>query len=116
MPGAGVLAHSGRAAIVASASSGLTQPVAVEGGRLYTLSHYSRADEPGQFARLQINWLDAKGALIEASIELVPVGRGWAKSEMTVTAPERAVTAMIYASVHANSRVAFDDFSLTRRP
>jgi hypothetical protein len=106
------LARSGLVAVAASADSGLTQPVPIEAGRLYTLSHYSRADEPGQFARLQINWLDARGGLVEASIDVVPVGKRWAKSEMTVTAPERAVTAMVYASVHERSRVVFDDFSL----
>lgn len=66
----------------ASLGAGLTQPVAIQAGTLYALSYVSRADRPHQHARLQINWLNAKGQLEGASIDVVPVDGGWRRQTM----------------------------------
>ncbi len=102
-------AHSGAFAVLATETRSLTQRVKVAAGRLYTLGHFTRADREGQFARLQINWQNERGALEDASIEVVPAGPVWTWRQMTVTAPDRAAVAVIYASAHGASRVWFDD-------
>jgi hypothetical protein len=106
-------AHSGKIAVGATPVDGLTQPVKIEAGKLYFLSHVSRSDRPQQSARLQINWLNQRGEMVEASIDVVPVDTQWKKHTMIVTAPDGAATAVVYAAVHGNSRVWFDDFALT---
>jgi hypothetical protein len=107
-------AHSGDVAVLVTPTDVLVQPVSVEGGRLYRLSHVTRAEQPQQYARLQINWLDPRGQMVDVSIEVVPASSRWTKHALMVTAPERAATALVYASVHGNSRVWFDDFALVR--
>lgn len=92
------------------------QAVPVEAGALYVLGHVSRADRPGQRARLQINWMNGRDQLVKASIDVVPAEARWTRHTMMVTAPDGAVTAVVLASVHEDSRVWFDDFSLTRGP
>lgn len=107
-------ARRGEVAILAGRHDGLTQPVAVREGEVYTLGHWTRADGETQAARLQINWLDGAGTMVGVSIEVVPVGPSWRWHTMTVTAPSGAVTANVYASVHGDSHVWFDDMCLVR--
>ncbi len=109
---ASVHSHSGEVAIEADAEAGLMQRVAIEPGHLYTLGHWTMADLPGQSGRLQINWLDDDGALVDVSINVVTVGSEWQWQQMSVTAPDRAAYAQVYASVHEGSEVWFDDMSL----
>lgn len=109
-------AHAGVAAIGASLLDGLIQRVKIEAGTLYVLSHVSRADQPGAYARLQINWLNERGGFVEASIDVVPAGERWTKHSMMATAPDDALAAEVYVSVHEGARVWFDDFALTRGP
>jgi hypothetical protein len=47
--------------------------------------------------------------MVDVSIEVVPALPQWASHEMLVTAPPRATAAVVYASVHENGRVLFDD-------
>lgn len=105
-------ARSGEIAILARPRDGLTQPVAVREGEIYTLGHWTRADAEGQAARLQINWLDRAGTMVGVNIEVVPAALQWRWHTITVTAPPGAVTANVYASVHGDSQVWFDDFCL----
>lgn len=107
-------ARSGEVAILARPRDGLTQPVAVREGDIYTLGHWTRADAEGQAARLQINWLDRAGTMVGVSIEVVPAALQWRWHTMSVTAPPGAVTANVYVSVHEGSQVWFDDLCLVR--
>lgn len=102
-------AHGGEVAIVATRDAGFSQGVPVSGGRLYTVGHFTRSDEAGQFARLQVNWLDAEGKMIDSSIDVVPVTSEWRHHSMRISAPSGSATAVLYASVHERSRVVFDD-------
>ena len=111
---ASVHSHSGEVAVEADADAGLMQRVAIEAGQLYTLGHWTMADLPGQYSRLQINWLDEDGALVDVSINVVAVGTEWRRQQMSVTAPDRAACAQVYASVHEDSEVWFDDMSFVR--
>jgi 4-amino-4-deoxy-L-arabinose transferase-like glycosyltransferase len=103
-------AHTGEVVVGAGTGDGLTQPVKTFSGRNYSLGHFTRSDLPNQFARVQINWLDDRGQIVDVSIEVVEVGPVWQWHQLTVTAPARSVTAVIYVSVHEHSRVWFDDF------
>ncbi len=101
--------HGGRRALCVNHEGDIRQRVSVVGGELYTLSHHTRSDLSGQLARLQINWLDDHARQIDVSIEVVPVGDVWKWNGMTVTAPDAATVAVIYLSVHDESKVCFDD-------
>jgi hypothetical protein len=104
-------AHTGEVAVLSDSENFVSQPVAVEPGSQYLLRHWTRAAQPGSSARLQVNWLDQRAQMLDASIEVVPASPRWASNEMLVTAPERAVTAVVFASVHEGGKVLFDDFS-----
>lgn len=53
----GTKSHSGKISVLATKSAGVYAKVPIEPGQVYTLAHWTRADRPDQFARLQINWL-----------------------------------------------------------
>lgn len=104
-------AHAGRIAVLSDSKDGLSQPVMVRPGSRYILRNWTRAAAAGSSARLQVNWLDEGGQMVDVNIEVVPTSPQWVSHEMLVTAPQRATTAILYASVHENGKVLFDDFS-----
>ncbi|MGV8038887.1 MAG: ArnT family glycosyltransferase [Thermoanaerobaculaceae bacterium] len=89
--------------------SGLTQVVPVRGDVLYTLAHWTRADRAGQTARLQVNWLDPGGRIIDATIQVVEARAEWAWNGVAASAPADAVLAIVYANAHDQGRVWIDD-------
>ncbi|MDI9621488.1 MAG: hypothetical protein QM379_06360 [Acidobacteriota bacterium] len=101
--------HDSAVAVQATRDSGLTQAVPVHPEALYTLGHWTRAASSGQAARLQVNWLDSTGQIIAPSIEVVAAGPEWTWHTLTSSAPGGAAWAMVYASVHENGEVWFDD-------
>jgi hypothetical protein len=104
-------AHSGNYALKTEGEISVQQTVQpVKGGEIYSLSHWTVADQPGQIARLQINWMDENSDLTAASILLIDVELEWRRNGMAVTAPEDAVKAGIFVSVQNASQVVFDDF------
>jgi hypothetical protein len=103
-------APGGRVSVRASPGGGFYELVPARPGVVYVLSHYTRASEPGQYARLQLNWLDAGGKMLRASIEIAQAGPNWELHRMFASAPPGAVSVQVYASVHENSSVWFDDF------
>jgi len=108
----GANSHQGKTAVRADAEDWLAQRVALESGRVYLLRSFSRAMKPLQFARLQINWLDRDRKLMSADIEVVPAYSNWHSQVMAASAPDNAAFADVYASVHGDSEVWLDDFSL----
>jgi hypothetical protein len=105
------LAHTGNYALRADGEISVQQSVQpVKGGEIYSLSHWTVAEKQGQIARLQINWMDANGQFLDASILLVDVDLDWRQNGMAVTAPMEAAKAGIYVSVHGGSHVVFDDY------
>jgi dolichyl-phosphate-mannose-protein mannosyltransferase len=103
-------AHEGDVAVLARKDDGFTMRVPVEPGNIYLLGHWSRANRPGQFARLQINWVDERMQLIDASIEVVSAETGWTWHDFFATAPPGAAFGGVYVSVHGDSEVWFDDY------
>jgi hypothetical protein len=111
----GLVAHSGRNAVRADASSGFTMSRPAQSGSLYTVGHWTRADQDGQFARLQVNWLDAQGKMVDTSIEVVPASGEWTFREFSMTAPDGIARAVVYVSVHEDGKVWFDDILFAER-
>lgn len=103
-------ARTGIGAIRVPASAGYTQTVPVLPGSIYRLTHYSRADSPGSYARVQVNWLNQKGVLVGVGIYGYAVTRDWTKHELADTAPPRATQAQVYVVVDAGE-VWFDDYT-----
>lgn len=89
--------------------SGLTQSVPVRGDALYTVAHWTRADRTGQTVRLQVNWLDPGGRIIDATIRVVEARPEWSWHCVAASAPADAVLAIVYASVHGHCQVWIDD-------
>ena len=89
----------------------LEQRVPVQAGSIYLLRHFTRAAKPGQFARLQINWLDQDGNGTGEDIRVVSAETDWQSRAMALTAPANASSAVIFASTQGGSEVWFDNFS-----
>jgi hypothetical protein len=110
--GSGARAKSGKVAVRCKGDDNvLYQSVPVAPGALYALSYAARADEPGQTARLQVNWSDARSQFLSTDIVLCEAGPEWRRCVMNVQAPEGAATGLVYTSCHERSEVWFDDFS-----
>jgi hypothetical protein len=107
-----IQAYESRTAIRADRNDYLTQRVPVQSGAIYLLRNVTRAAKPGQFARLQINWMNRKGdSLVAVDIQVIPVDSAWHRHTLAAMAPPDASWADVYASVHEDSEVWFDDFS-----
>lgn len=107
----GIHSSSGKVMVQADKNNGLYQPVPVTPNKRYLLRHLTRADQEGQHVRLQINWHDKNNEFIKTTIEFVEVTKNWRENEMAVVAPPNAVQALVYVSVHENSRVWYDHLS-----
>lgn len=103
-------AHTGNVSVQATGNTGLFKRVAVVPGEMYALGHWSRADRPDQFGRLQVNWLNGKLKLLDANIEVFRAQPGWTWNEVYATAPAGASVADIFVSVHEEGTVWFDDY------
>ncbi|MBI4441904.1 MAG: glycosyltransferase family 39 protein [Acidobacteria bacterium] len=109
----GINSYDGKTAVRTDDQNWLEQKVPVRSGAIYVLRHSSRASEPDQFVRLQINWLDREGNMIEVDIRVVPAETDWRSHAMAAIAPANASWADIFASVQGDSEVWFDNFSFT---
>lgn len=103
-------AHTGSVSVQATEHTSLTKRLPVEPGQTYMLGHWSRADRPDQFGRLQINWVDARGKMVDASIDVVRAEAGWTWHQFYAMVPTGASVAEVYVSVHENREVWFDDY------
>lgn len=108
------IAYTGTSALHATDQSYVYQVTGIEPDTLYTLGQWVRADSEGQQARLQIMWLDRANRMVHVSIDVVPAGESWEWRQMSVTAPDDAVTARIYAQAHDGSQVWIDDLCFAK--
>ncbi len=107
-------ARSGTVSVSVNSGGGLFSRLPVEPGKIYSLAHWSRSDKPGQFARLQINWVNAKLEIVGVSIDVVAAGPQWGWNKLAAVAPGTASQAQIYVSVHEQGEVWFDDYTFVR--
>ena len=91
-----------------------TQAVAIEAGRSYKTIVSSRCSTRPTKGRIQVNWINAKGYFITTNIELYDCSNDWVTHEMIVTAPKYATTAIIYASSHTETPLAFKSVSFRK--
>jgi hypothetical protein len=101
--------HSGRIAVECTVSDGFYQKISIEGARNFILGGFSRSDNAGGLARLQVNWQDRAGRLLRSTIRVVGAGRAWAWQDIEVTAPVGAAFAQVYASAQTSTSVSIDD-------
>ena len=100
-----------RKILTVSVSTPAIQAVEVTPGQSFknsVLARCSTAPAPG---RIQVNWMDAKGSFIRASIETFDCKTEWTTHEMTVVAPPNAHSAVIYASGHTETPLEFKSLS-----
>ncbi|HYJ85600.1 MAG TPA: glycosyltransferase family 39 protein, partial [Pyrinomonadaceae bacterium] len=109
-------AHTGSVSVSVNASAGLFSRLPVEPGKVYSLAHWSRSDKAGQFARLQINWVNEGLEIVGVSIDVVPAGPQWGWNKLSAVAPPTAKQAQIYVSVHELGEVSFDDYTFVKGP
>jgi hypothetical protein len=67
-----------------------------------TLTYRARLLEPGSPSkmRLQVNWMDEKDQFINATIQVVDVGKDVRDYSMQVIAPPHAKVGLVYANLH----------------
>ncbi|MDO7898339.1 phospholipid carrier-dependent glycosyltransferase [Pseudomonas citrulli] len=88
-----------------------TQRVEVTPGQTFTSGVSARCAAQPTSGRVQTNWMDAQGQFISASIETFDCTPQWATHEMTVVAPDEAAFAIVYASGHTDTPLAFKSLS-----
>lgn len=100
-----------RKTLTVTVNTPATQRVEVAPGQSFTSAVSARCATQPTSGRIQTNWMDAQGRFISASIETFDCTPQWATHEMTVVAPEEAVVAIVYASGHTDTPVAFKSLS-----
>ncbi len=104
--------HRGTTAIASKVDDYLFQRVAIQPGRLYILSNFSRSTDKTSVAHLQINWLNVNlDKTVDIAIRGVPETSRWEQHGMAVSAPSNAFWADVYGSMAGSGPVWFDDFS-----
>jgi len=96
--------------VQATERDGFTIRVPVKPGEIYLLGHWSRADRLDQSGRLQINWLDANGQIVDVNIDTFLAETKWSWHQFLAMAPSQASFAHVYVSAHGGGRVWFDDY------
>lgn len=111
--GEGVQYQAATQSIIVTAKETATQVVQVVGNAKYQLSASVRCVRSGSMFRLQTNWHDSSNAFLGTSLIPLPCTENFEHYMQTVTSPERAVTAIIYANGHSgDDRVEFKSLSL----
>lgn len=90
--GTGTQGHESRTAVHADEDDYLVQRVPVQSGVIYLLRNFTRAAKPGQFARLQINWVNRRGGNA-VDIQVVPTETNWRAHTIAAMAPADAIWA-----------------------
>jgi hypothetical protein len=92
-------------AVTVNVDAPVVQLVAIDAGRSYVNRVRARCAEEGGEARAQVNWLDAQGAFISTDIKSAPCTSDWSELGQELRAPEKAMTAAVYAAAHTRRSV-----------
>lgn len=98
--------------VLANVTSSATQAVAVSPGRHYLNTVVARCAKEVTLGRVQINWLDIKGAFVRTDIKTFECSPTWAEHAMAVTAPPNAGNAVVYVTGHTLIPLEFKGSSL----
>lgn len=110
--GDGVQYDSNEHTIKVSDLQHAAQTVKVIPGSKYQLSATVRCVTPGAIARLQINWLDKKDALIRVDLAPVACSKQFEMHAQSFYAPNDAVSAVVYAAAHSVGWIEYKSLSL----
>jgi hypothetical protein len=106
--------HLGKRAVAVTADSYLISArIPIVAGHCYQVQQFSRGRQPGDQARLQVNWLDESNRDLGPSADLVRVLNAypsWKSARTLVQAPAASRSARIYAIAN-RGRVWLDDYS-----
>jgi hypothetical protein len=92
----------------------VSSAASAQSGECYELSVAMRSDEQGSVGRLQMNWLDANGAFMDAQlagVRVVGASPEWQTPRVQLRAPTGAGGVRVYATAH-QGHVTLDDFAL----
>jgi len=89
--------------VIVSVGKNVSQMVQVAGGAEYQLSATARCVTPGSMFRLQVNWVDKKGAFLGADISPVACSQQYATESRMVRAPTAATAGIVYATGHTST-------------
>jgi hypothetical protein len=110
----GSQSRGGKTAVRGAPDSGYAQTVPILTGRIYTFSSYARSDAAGSNVRLQVNWEDEQGHMVDLSIAVFTTSADWRQHDLTAMAPPGSVRANVQVSAYSG-QVWLDDCSLVAR-
>ena len=103
---------AGTGVILVSVASSATQVAAVSPGRRYLNTVVARCAKEAALGRVQINWLDANGKFVSTDIKTFECSPTWTEHAMEVTAPPKAVNAVVYVTGQSAIPLEFKGNSL----
>lgn len=98
--------------ITVSVSSPASQLVSVVSGRRYKNSVTARCKDQSTQGRVQMNWLDLNANFISTDIQVFDCTQAESVHIMEISAPQGAVTAVVYASSHTSLPIIISMVSL----
>ncbi len=105
-------ARSGKAAVKVGPNQVLYQAVPITADKTYRLSHFSRSASDDCKVRAQVNWVDHRGKVQGVTLAGWLCTPDWTQRQVAGTAPEGAVTAIVFANSQ-QGEAWLDDFSFT---
>jgi hypothetical protein len=98
----------------ASVLNPVTQIVSVHQLQEYLVTVTSRCIDAKTTGRVQVNWLNAEGKMLQTSIRVFECESDWKNFTLEVVAPLKAVSAIVFATGHSNEELEFNMVSLKK--
>lgn len=98
--------------LLVSVTTPVVQTVTVSPGGRYLNTVDARCAKEPTPGRVQINWLDIKGQIVNTDIKTFECSPAWAEHAMEVTAPPNAVNAVVFVTGHTAIPLEFKRNSL----
>jgi 4-amino-4-deoxy-L-arabinose transferase-like glycosyltransferase len=98
-------------AVLVSVASPAVQVVRISPGRRYLNAVIARCYKEASKGRVQVNWNNAEGEFIAASIQTFDCSADWTQHEAEIVAPKNAATAAVYATGHSQTPIEFKEVS-----
>jgi len=98
--------------LLVSVTDPVVQTVTVSPGGRYLNTVGARCAKEPTPGRVQINWLDIKGQIVNTDIKTFDCSPTWAEHAMEVTAPTNAVYAAVFVTGHTTIPLEFRSNSL----
>jgi len=109
---AGVKYDADNGVLLVSEADPVVQTVNVSPGGHYLNTVRARCAEEPTPGRVQINWLDIKGRIVNTDIKIFGCSPIWTEHTMEVTAPSNAEYAVVFVTGHTKIPLEFKSNSL----